>query len=302
MDSTYNFDMMAERLKDKHVTVAVAQPKDDHTVEVVTRCLTERLADFILVADEECRETAERICKHSEGHAEVVMAADAKESASIAVKAVKNGRADVLMKGTVNTDVLLRAVLDKENGLLKPGQVMSHVAAAHIPEYGKMILFSDAAVIPRPDIDQFDAILTYTTDIFHRMNGVETTAHVALIHCTEKVSEKFPHTIAYQELKRRADDGRYGLTIMDGPMDVKTACDAESAHIKGINSNVAGKADILIFPNIEAGNTFYKTITYFAHASTAGLLCGVTSPVVVASRADTAESKYHSLIMACSLA
>lgn len=302
MESTYDFDMMAARLKERHVRVAVALPADDHTQEVVARCLDEGLADFVLVANNGCRRWAEDACSQHEGHVTIRMAEDATETARMAVKEVKEGRADVLMKGTVNTDVLLRAVLDKVDGLLKPGSVMSHVAAAHIPAYNKMILFSDAAVIPRPDIDQFDAMLTYTADIFHRMNGEASTAHVALIHCTEKVNEKFPHTLDYVELKRRAATGRYGHTLVDGPMDVKTAFDKESAHIKGIQSSVAGEADILIFPNIEAGNTFYKTITCFAQADTAGLLCGVSAPVVVASRADTAESKYHSLVMACTIA
>ena len=231
------------------------------------------------------------------GHVSVSRADDADGAAREAVAAVREGRADVLMKGTINTDNLLRAVLDKERGLLMPGQVLSHITAACAPSYGKLIFFSDAAVIPRPTTEQFDAMLRYDTAVCRRM-GIDTP-RVALIHCTEKVSEKFPHTLAYSALQERAAAGDYGDVLVGGPMDVKTACDGESSRIKGISSPVAGCADILIFPNIESGNTFYKTITLFGGAEMAGMLCGTTAPVVVASRADSGDSKYYSLALAC---
>lgn len=122
---------------------------------------------------------------------------------------------------------------------------------------------------------------------------------MALIHCTEKVSEKFPLTLSYEELKANAAKGAYGEVEMSGPMDVKTACDAESGAIKGIVSPVVGKANCLIFPDIEAGNTFYKTLTLFGGATVAGMLVGTSAPVVVTSRADTADSKFYSLATAC---
>ena len=130
----------------------------------------------------------------------------------------------------------------------------------------------------------------------HHRTGMPS---IALTHCTEKTSEKFPITISYQEVKKYAAEGRYGNVCIDGPMDVKTACDAESGAIKGIASPVVGNADILIFPDIEAGNTFYKTLTYFAHATVTGMLAGTTAPVVVTSRADSADSKFYSLAVAC---
>lgn len=183
---------------------------------------------------------------------------------------------------------------------MEKGSVLSHITAAEIPAYKKLLLFSDAAVIPRPTTEQFEAIIRYTTDVFRKIsNGIP---NVALIHCTEKTSEKFTHTISYAEIMKRAGENAYGNISVGGPMDVKTACDAESGKIKGISSPVAGNADILIFPNIEAGNVFYKTITVFGNALTAGMLCGTTAPVVVASRADSSESKFSSLILACATA
>lgn len=304
MNQKLNFSIMAERLRDsgKRKRVAVARPEDDHTVEVVTRCLREGLADFTLVADGACAEQAHKLASAHRGHVSVAIADCAEETARMAVAEVRQNRADVLMKGTLNTDVLLRAVLDKHGGLLEPGRVMSHLTAADIPAYGKLLLFTDAAVVPRPTNEQFEAMVEYATDTFRKLHQGAGRPHVALIHCTEKTSEKFPHTMCYAELKRLTAEGRYGDAAVDGPMDVKTACDTESGRIKGIHSPVAGKADILVFPNIEAGNTFYKTITTFAGALTAGMLCGTTAPVVVASRADSAESKYCSLLLACATA
>ena len=202
------------------------------------------------------------------------------------------------MKGSLNTDNLLRAVLNKEQGILVKGSVLTHIAVAEIPGMNRLMLFSDAAVIPFPTTEQLDAVMTYITKTWRSLTG-GTCPRVALTHCTEKTSEKFPITLAYQTIKQYAEEGRYGEVCVDGPMDVKTACDAESGAIKGISSPVVGNADILIFPDIEAGNTFYKTITFFANATVAGMLDGTTAPVVVTSRADSADSKFYSLAVAC---
>ena len=302
MYTTIDFQTLAEQLKTAGTRrrVAVARPGDEHTKEVIMRSLQEGLADFLLVADEQSREAADGIMNISPRHVTVFYEKDDVATARKAVSLVTSGDADVLMKGTLNTDVLLRAVLDKENGIMEKGSVLSHITAAEIPAYKKLLLFSDAAVIPRPTTEQFEAIIRYTTDVFRKIsNGIP---NVALIHCTEKTSEKFTHTISYAEIMKRAGENAYGNISVGGPMDVKTACDAESGKIKGISSPVAGNADILIFPNIEAGNVFYKTITVFGNALTAGMLCGTTAPVVVASRADSSESKFSSLILACATA
>lgn len=302
MNSTIDFLTLSELLRASETRrrVAVAKPGDAHTREVVMRSLQEELADFLLVADTQSRESADKIMQDNPGHVKVFYEDDDAATARKAVELVKNGDADVLMKGTLNTDVLLRAVLDKEHGILEKGSVLSHVTVAQIPLYNKLILFSDAAVIPRPTTEQFEAIIRYTTGVFRKIsNG---TPNVALIHCTEKTSEKFPHTISYADIMKKAEAGAYGDIVIGGPMDVKTACDAESGKIKGICSPVTGNADILVFPNIESGNVFYKTITVFGKALTAGMLCGTTAPVVVASRADSSESKFSSLILACTTA
>lgn len=299
METIRNFNDIISRLRsnDTRRRVAMVCPADSHTEYVVQRGLEDGIADFIFVCAGACNSDFEDIRAHYPDRVTVFTEPTPDDAARRAVALVRSGDADVLMKGTINTDNLLRAVLDKQCGLLIPGGVLNHVTVASIPSYHKMVVFSDAAVIPRPTSEQFEAILRYSVDICRRL-GV-SQPRVALINFTEKVNEKFPHTLSYVALKQKAAEGAFGDVITDGPMDVKTACDAESGAIKGISSPVVGNADVLIFPNIEAGNVFYKTITLFASARTAGMLCGTSAPVVVASRADSCESKYYSLALAC---
>ncbi len=222
------------------------------------------------------------------------------EAARLAVEAVRRGEADVLMKGFVNTDVLLHAILNKETGILRKGRVMTHIAMAKLPNYPKLLLFTDAAVIPYPTQEQRAAQVAYITQFCHRM-GIETP-RISLIHCSEKVDAKnFPYTAGYTALKEMAVQGAFGHCIVDGPLDLKTSCSAHSMAVKGIESAIAGEADALIFPDIEAGNLFYKTITLFCQAQTAGVLQGTDVPVVLPSRGDSTESKYLSLCLACLL-
>ena len=257
--------------------VVVVCPNDPHTEYVITRSLHEGFADFLLVADTPHLLNSEYIRLQYPDHVKVYEATSPDKAAQEAVSLIREGHADVLMKGIINTDNLLRAVLNKEHGILPKGNVLSHITVAQIPMYKKLLFFSDAAVIPRPTLEQFEAMLRYDLEVCRRM-GIEAP-HVALIHCTEK--------------------GAYVNMYLDGPMDVKTACDAHSGEVKGISSPVVGHADLLIFPNIESGNTFYKTVSLFGDANMAGMLRGTASPVVVPSRADSGNSKYYSLALAC---
>lgn len=277
--------------------VVVVCPNDPHTEYVITRSLQEGFADFLLVADQPHWLNAEYIRAQDPDHVKVFQATTPDVAAQEAVGLVREGHADVLMKGIINTDNLLRAVLNKEHGLLPKGKVLSHITVAQIPTYNKLLFFSDAAVVPRPTLDQFEAMLCYDLEVCRRM-GIPAP-RVALVHCSEKVNEKFPHTLDYVILKERAAAGTYGEVYLDGPMDAKTACDAHSGEVKGISSPVVGHADLLLFPNIESANTFYKTLSLFGDANMAGMLRGTSVPVVVPSRADSGNSKYYSLALAC---
>lgn len=300
MNAIQNFDQLINRLhkQQSHKRVAVVCPHDPHTEYVITRSLREGIAEFILLTTNEFLTSVQRIKMLFPEQVEIYTASDSDAAAKLGVSLIKEHQADVLMKGTLNTDNLLRAVLDKQNGLLPEGAVLSHLTAAKIPNYNKILFFSDVAVIPRPTLEQYRAMLNYDLAICRKL-GIEEP-RVALIHCTEKSNEKFPHTISYAVLKEEAGKGVFGNVYIDGPMDVKSACDQHSAEVKGMaQSPVCGQAELLIFPNIEAGNTFYKTISLFAGAEMAGILTGTIAPVVVSSRADSNESKYYSLILAC---
>ena len=198
---------------------------------------------------------------------------DKDECARRAVALCKNGEADILMKGLINTDTLLRAILDKEKGILRPGHVLTHLAMAEIPKYEKLLFFSDAAVIPVPTEAQRRQQIHYMNYVCHAL-GIEEP-RISLIHCAEKVSAKtFPYTVDYLEIIAEAQTGKFGRCIIDG------------------------QADALIFPDIVAGNVFYKTITLFGYAKTAGVLQGTQCCCVLPSRADSPESKYYSLALA----
>jgi phosphate butyryltransferase len=222
---------------------------------------------------------------------------DKAESARRAVAMVRQGEADILMKGLINTDVLLRAILDKETGILRQGRVLTHICVAEIPKYEKLLFITDAAVIPVPTIAQRRQQIGYINYACHAM-GIEEP-RIALIHCAEKVSEKtFPYTKDYMDIIAEAQTGKFGRCIIDGPLDLKTSLDQVSLREKGIRSAIDGQADALIFPNIVAGNVFYKTLTLFAYAKTACVLQGTKCPCVVPSRADSPEAKYYSLALA----
>jgi len=298
MKAIKSFTQLTTHLKslEKRKKIVVVCAYDEHTEYAITRALDEGIAEIILIGDIDKVKNYPIVEKHKP-YVSLIDIKDSDEAAIEAVQMIRDGKADVLMKGIINTDNLLRAILNKEKGLLPKGRVLTHLSVLEIPDYDKLLFFSDAAVIPYPNLEQFTEMIKYAVKVCGQF-GVEKPK-VALTHCTEKVSPKFPFTLDYEVIKERAKTGDFGDTTIDGPMDVKTACDKESADIKGIDSPVGGDADILIFPDIEAGNTFYKSMTLFAHAEMAGLLQGPVCPIVLPSRSDHGLSKYYSIATAC---
>lgn len=249
--------------------------------------------------DDEASKTALQRVK-DEGLAEVVIVDNniPEEAAQEAVAIIRNGEGDVLMKGLIGTDQVLRAILNKEHGLLPPGRVLTHISAFQLPDYPKMLFVTDVAVIPYPTQEQRIEQIRYATDICRRM-GI-SQPRVALLHCAEHGGKQFPFVDGYADIKRMAEAGDFGPCLVDGPMDLKTACSAEALRIKQMTSPLEGESDILVMPDIEAGNTFYKAMTLFTPAESAGLLVGATAPVVIPSRGDDATSKYNSILFALS--
>lgn len=294
-----NFEQLYDHLSapgKPRVKVAVACPYDESTLGAVGRALELGVADFILVGEPAKMSTEDLEARFSE-RVQTVACADPDAAAAEAVALVRRGEADVLMKGLLNTDNLLRAILNKEHGILTPGAVLTHVTATEIPGTDRLLMFSDAAVIPFPTEAQRIAMVKAVVRVCRKLGIGEP--RVALVHCTEKTSPKFPVTLDYARLRELCAEGEFGNAIVDGPMDVKTACDSHSGAVKGIDSPIDGRADGLIFPDIESGNVFYKTVTCFCHALNAGMLAGASVPVVLPSRSDDAESKLASLALAC---
>ena len=292
-----NFLQLANYLKQqRRKRIAVVCANDDHTVYAVERALEEGFGELILLGDEHVVDKYPSLRAHA-AHIHTVHTDTPDEAARRAVAMARNGEADILMKGIINTDNLLHAILDKEQGLLPPGRILTHLAVMQIPAYHKLLFFSDAAVIPRPTLRQRIEMITYAIHACHAF-GIEQP-RIALIHCTEKVSAKFPHSLDYVNIVELAEAGEFGNAIIDGPLDVRTACEKASGDIKGIVSPIDGDADVPIFPNIESGNAFYKSVSLFAHADMAGTLQGTLCPVVLPSRSDSGLSKYYSLAMAC---
>lgn len=299
METLTDFKALLDKFKamPEKKRVVVVCPDDEPTFKVAEQCIRENLCDIAVAAVSDKKENSEKLKALAPGKVEVYYADTALDAAKAGVRLVHEGRGDVLMKGLINTDVLLKAVLDKEIGLLPKGNVMSHIALSSVPSYHKLLMFSDAAVIPEPTLEQFAAIIKADTSLMRKLGVAKPK--VALVHFTEKVNEKFPHTLDYVRLKEMAEEGAFGDIAIGGPMDAKTACDLHASQIKGIDNPVAGDADIVILPNLEAGNVFYKTLTFFAKAEIAGMLSGTKAPVVIPSRADSHESKLAGLAMAC---
>ncbi|MGI6224595.1 MAG: phosphate acyltransferase [Prevotella sp.] len=257
--------------------IVVVSPEDESTRWALERARHAGFCDTIIVDDEDKALASQK-----------------------AVDLIREKKGDVLMKGFVNTDVLLHAILNKERGILEPGSVMTHITVASIPGYDKLLFFTDAAVIPIPTQEQRIQQVKYMVDICHKF-GIEVP-RISLIHSSEKVDTRhFPYTEGYLEIKEMAKNGAFGKCIIDGPLDLKTSCDQHAMQVKGIKSPLNGHADALIFPNIQTGNVFYKTITLFCNATTAGILQGTHVPVVVPSRGDSPETKFNSIAVACAL-
>ena len=276
MDTISNFEMLRNRLMGKKpVQVVAVEANDEHSQWAIAKAEEEGWAK---VTNVKC-ETVE-------------------ESAREAVKLVRQGKAQAIMKGIINTDVLLRAVLNKEEGLLPKGAVISHVCVMKIPGYHKLLFVTDVAVIPYPTIEQRRAMIGYAANLCHTF-GI-SQPKVALIHCSEKPSPKFPVTDDYLTIVEECQKGAFGNAIIEGPMDLKCAIDKEAAVIKKLNSAIAGESDVLVMSDIQAGNVFYKTITHFTDAEVAVGLQGAACPISITSRSDSSLTKYNSLALACS--
>jgi phosphate butyryltransferase len=280
--------------------IAVAWAQDPNTVGSLHRAVKEGFAEAIMIGNPDSILSTCGVTGIDPGLFTIVGADDERSAAETAVAMTRSGEADIVMKGLVGTDKFLRAVLDKEKGLLPPKSVMSYVCAVEVPAYHKLLFITDTAVLPFPDLDQKVAMARYAIDMA-RGFGIEKP-RVALIGASEKVNERFPNTLDYAEMCRMAERGEFADCVMDGPLDLFLACDPASVKIKGVDTPVAGDADILLFPSLEACNPFYKGLMLFGGGELAGMICGTSKPVVLMSRSESEQSKYYCVALSCLMA
>ena len=289
-----DFDALL-RLVEKHPVrrVAVAVGQDSTVIEAVVEARKKSIAETVLVGDERRIRDAAKSVNVSLDGTPIVHEADALQAVAAAVKMVSSGDADILMKGYIHTDDFLRGLLNKEYGL-RTGSIMSHVFIAEVRELDKLIFITDGAMNIAPDLEQKAAILlnaVHLANIFGVMKP-----KVAVLAAVELVNPAMPATMDAASLAKMADRRQYvPECTVDGPFALDNAVSLAAAKHKKIGGPVAGNADILLVPSIEAGNMLSKSLVYFGHHRLIGLLVGAKAPVVLTSRADTKESKLLSI-------
>jgi len=280
--------------------LAVANAVDAHTLDAVLMAVETGIVEAYLIGDVAAIESPHLFEKPDIlPYIHIVDRPEVQDATLEAVRMVKEGEADILMKGLVNTDVILRAILDKEKGLLPAGNVLTYNAALEIPGYHKLIFFTDPAVIPYPTLEQRKAMIKYAINTCKKF-GLDHPK-IALIHATEKANPKIQFMQDYLDIMQMWRAGEFGDVIMDGPLDIFLALDKDRGSIKNVPSPVLGDADVLIFPDFACANAFYKGVALFAGAQMGGILQGTEKPCVLTSRSETTLSKFYSIAVACIL-
>ena len=294
-----SFDQIFAELssRGRRKRMVVAWGVDGHTIAAASKAIDAGLVDVTLVGDESmihdaCRAEGVGAYKFTIEHNP-----SEADSLAVAVSMIREGRGDFLMKGLCSTDKFLRAILNKETGLLPPKGVLTHCTTLEIPSYHKLLFVGDVAVIPAPDFKQKQVIMQCLVNTAKAV-GV-SKPKVAVIAATEQVLTSQPATIEAAMLAKMADRGQIKGCVVDGPLALDVAIDKESVEIKGLVSPVAGDADCLLFPNIESGNVFYKANSKLVQGvKQAGMLVGAKVPCVLSSRADSIDTKLNSIAIA----
>ena len=276
--------------------IAVAAAQESSALEAAVDAAKHGIAEPILIGDSAAIKQVAADLKLDISPYKIIEEKDYGKAAAKAVELVKAGEADMVMKGILDTSVLLKAVLNKENGL-NAGRLTSHVAVMQVPTYHKLLLVTDAAINIAPDLQGKIDMISNAVQVAKAI-GVDNPK-VALLAAVEKVNpDKMPCTADAAVLTQMNRRGQIKGCIIDGPLALDNAVSKEIARIKKIVSEVAGDADVLMTPDIEAGNVLYKCLLDLAQARGAGIVVGAAKPVVLTSRADTADTKLASIALA----
>ncbi|HHX78666.1 MAG TPA: bifunctional enoyl-CoA hydratase/phosphate acetyltransferase [Acholeplasmataceae bacterium] len=287
-------DVIKKAKKLAAARLVVAAAHDEYVIEAVNNALELGFVHPILIGNskEILRIIEEK--KYDEKSYLIIDANDDFESAELSVKLIKEKNADILMKGLIDTNILLKAVVNRETGI-REAKLLSHVALLSYHKLNRVLFATDCAMNIAPDANQKILILENVLKLTKAL-GYKNPL-VGIVSAVEKVNLKMASTVDAQIIKEEFLKGNIIDCVVDGPFAVDNLVSMEAVKHKGINSLVAGKADILLMPNIEAGNVFYKTSVFLAHAETAGIIIGAKAPIILTSRADSAEAKLFSIAL-----
>lgn len=291
------FDLLKSKPK-KRISVAFAN--DAHTIEAVYAAVEKGIVDATLTGDEAF---IKQICADHQMDAskfEILHEPNEAKAATLAVRLINDGKANLLMKGSLSTDKYMRAILNKAEGITAEGAVLSHVTVMEYAAYHKLLTIADVAIIPQPDLKQKIKMIDYLVKV-SKACGVEKPK-VAVIAATEQMLAGMPACVDGAILAKMSDRGQIPGCVIDGPLSLDAAIDMESVQIKKVTGPVAGDADCLLFPNIEAGNVFFKGGTKLAGAELAAYVAGARVPCVLTSRGDSALTKTYSIALAALMA
>ena len=300
---TGKYERLLERCKTlAAIPTAVAHPCEDSALAGAVEAAQAGLIEPILVGPAARIEQTAKSANIDLGKLEIVDAEHSLDSAKKAVELVKQGRAEVLMKGSLHSDELLSAIVSRDGGL-RTGRRISHVFVMDVPTYHKVLIITDAAINITPTLEDKVDICQNAIDLVNSLRHDKTEKpKLAILAAVETVNAKMPSTIDAAALCKMADRGQIKGGILDGPLAFDNAISKQAAETKGIKSSVAGDPDILLAPDLEAGNMLAKQLTFLANADSAGLVLGAKVPVILTSRADSVRSRIASCAVATMVA
>lgn len=286
---------LLEKVEGKSVKAVIAGSNDEHVLDAIKQATEKKIINPVFVGNKQETFDIAKSINFDISKYNIIDERDESKIGEISVKLVSEEEGSILVKGLINTGVILKYVLDKQYGL-NIGYTLSHVAIMEIPGFDKLFFVTDAALNIDPTLEQKIDIVKNAVKVANSI-GIEKPK-VALIAANEKVSLKMKATTDAAIITKMAERGEIKNCIVDGPLALDIAISEEALKIKKVSSPVNGDADILVVPDIDAGNVLYKSIIYFAKAETAGIICGAKIPVVVTSRSDSALSKLYSISLA----
>ena len=279
----------------ERAVMAVAAAADPHSLEAALEARRAGIAEPLLVGDRGAILSLLEGLGESVPDEDIIDASGSAEAAARAVALVREGRASFLLKGGLDTSVLLRAVVDKERGLSR-GRLMSHFTIFEIPGYHKLLAPVDGGMVTYPTLEQKKQIIENTVEMFHAL-GYDRPK-VGVLACVEKINPKMPETVEADALKQMNLRGEIPGCVVEGPISYDCAVSKEIADYKGFESPCAGDCDILLAPNIHAGNIMGKMLTVTCGAKMAGFIVGAACPIAMTSRGSSAEEKFDSIVLA----